>query len=271
VTSREITSIRGAAPDNPSSDHNALWEIALQLAIMNEHNSLADPEPGKKDAESTAAELWPKIEPYGAIWALWLHPLAEPKFFDTERDAQEYIRGMAQRMNDYVPPLKNAKHPYTSTACQHALHDRCRKSCKFCASPCMCSCHEKKSDSLADPEPAKKDAEASAAGVPYRWRELLQVRHFFMTEARINVCSIFSTDCLRGLWADLMRGRRTVTDALAQYAIHRYSPLYRPGGLALPVIYVRGKTKAMQRREELQKALTEREKSWGFGYYLVKQ
>jgi len=33
------------------------------------------------------------------------------------------------------------KHPYTSTACGHGLHDRCRLSCKFCASPCMCQCH----------------------------------------------------------------------------------------------------------------------------------
>lgn len=53
---------------------------------------------------------WPKIEPYGVNWALWLHPLAEPKFFDTERDAKEYVRGMAQRMSSYVPPLATAKH-----------------------------------------------------------------------------------------------------------------------------------------------------------------
>lgn len=35
----------------------------------------------------------------------------------------------------------NSLHPYTSTACQHALHSRCRQSCKFCAARCMCACH----------------------------------------------------------------------------------------------------------------------------------
>lgn len=34
------------------------------------------------------------------------------------------------------------RHRYVSTACQHDLHDRCRKTCKFCAEPCLCPCHE---------------------------------------------------------------------------------------------------------------------------------
>jgi hypothetical protein len=151
----------------PADLASALWlkEIAYQLAVLNENHKLADPEPGKKDAKASAAELWPKIEPYGAIWAMWMHPLAEPKFFDSEEDARAYLRGMAQRLNDYVPPKKieremyptpPQKHPsgpYTSTACTHGLHDRCRKSCKFCASPCMCSCHTKKAQGLEGFEP----------------------------------------------------------------------------------------------------------------------
>jgi hypothetical protein len=32
-------------------------------------------------------------------------------------------------------------HNYTSTACQHALHDECRRTCKFCQVACACSCH----------------------------------------------------------------------------------------------------------------------------------
>lgn len=39
-------------------------------------------------------------------------------------------------------------HDYLSTACGHAqlsgdpsLHNSCRNSCKFCDSPCTCSCH----------------------------------------------------------------------------------------------------------------------------------
>lgn len=29
---------------------------------------------------------------------------------------------------------------YTSTACQHGLHERCRRTCKFCGSSCRCRC-----------------------------------------------------------------------------------------------------------------------------------
>ena len=33
------------------------------------------------------------------------------------------------------------RHDYVSTACQHDLHDRCRKVCKFCPAKCRCHCH----------------------------------------------------------------------------------------------------------------------------------
>lgn len=33
-------------------------------------------------------------------------------------------------------------HFYVSTACQHGLHRRCRQTCKFCHTPCICPCHE---------------------------------------------------------------------------------------------------------------------------------
>lgn len=32
-------------------------------------------------------------------------------------------------------------HAYTSTACGHDLHHRCRRTCKFCDAPCECPCH----------------------------------------------------------------------------------------------------------------------------------
>ena len=35
----------------------------------------------------------------------------------------------------------STEHDYLSTACHHDLHDRCRKECKFCATPCKCPCH----------------------------------------------------------------------------------------------------------------------------------
>ena len=31
-------------------------------------------------------------------------------------------------------------HSYTSTACFHGLHDRCRRTCKFCGVGCNCPC-----------------------------------------------------------------------------------------------------------------------------------
>lgn len=51
---------------------------------------------------------------------------------------------------DYVPPPEvimatvemPGTHDYTSTACKHLLHERCRRWCKFCSTPCRCSCHK---------------------------------------------------------------------------------------------------------------------------------
>jgi hypothetical protein len=47
---------------------------------------------------------------------------------------------------DQVPEDEKAEtskdmHQYISTACLHCRHDECRRSCKFCKSPCLCSCH----------------------------------------------------------------------------------------------------------------------------------
>jgi hypothetical protein len=33
-------------------------------------------------------------------------------------------------------------HSYVSTACHHDLHEQCRRTCKFCSTPCLCSCHD---------------------------------------------------------------------------------------------------------------------------------
>lgn len=37
-------------------------------------------------------------------------------------------------------PQKLPTHDYISTACHHELHDKCRRSCKFCAAMCGCAC-----------------------------------------------------------------------------------------------------------------------------------
>jgi hypothetical protein len=44
---------------------------------------------------------------------------------------------------DEIPEFE---HEYTSTACLHGLHDRCRKTCKFCAKRCACACHWPEAD-----------------------------------------------------------------------------------------------------------------------------
>jgi hypothetical protein len=33
------------------------------------------------------------------------------------------------------------RHRYLSTACYHREHVRCRLTCKFCETPCICDCH----------------------------------------------------------------------------------------------------------------------------------
>lgn len=33
------------------------------------------------------------------------------------------------------------EHAYVSTACQHQLHQQCRRTCKFCPADCGCMCH----------------------------------------------------------------------------------------------------------------------------------
>lgn len=38
-------------------------------------------------------------------------------------------------------PRKGGTHRYTSTACEHGWHARCRRRCKFCNEPCRCPCH----------------------------------------------------------------------------------------------------------------------------------
>lgn len=46
-------------------------------------------------------------------------------------------------------------HDYLSTACFHGLHDRCRKSCKFCGTNCKCYCHDAASRLPEGKEPPK--------------------------------------------------------------------------------------------------------------------
>lgn len=47
-----------------------------------------------------------------------------------------------------------SEHDYLSTACHHGLHPRCRRTCKFCDTPCRCDCHQRsRHPSGAGPDP----------------------------------------------------------------------------------------------------------------------
>lgn len=35
-----------------------------------------------------------------------------------------------------------AEHRYTSIACHHGSHNRCRLTCKHCDQHCRCRCHQ---------------------------------------------------------------------------------------------------------------------------------
>lgn len=47
-----------------------------------------------------------------------------------------WVRETEQKIAEGTLP-----HQYQSTACQHSLHEQCRKTCKTCEIPCSCRCH----------------------------------------------------------------------------------------------------------------------------------
>lgn len=51
--------------------------------------------------------------------------------------AQKYIW-----LRNSPPP-----HVYFSTACNHNMHEMCRKQCKYCSEYCICYCHQDKEKS----------------------------------------------------------------------------------------------------------------------------
>jgi hypothetical protein len=70
--------------------------------------------------------------------------LSEPAWHERMMDAlAEGLREKATRQSADVAPqsVHLVNHLYTSTACQHSLHSRCRRTCKFCETPCRCPCH----------------------------------------------------------------------------------------------------------------------------------
>lgn len=51
------------------------------------------------------------------------------------------LQAALQLLRDKGTEQNPKAHDYLSTACLHQLHERCRKTCKFCETGCRCSCH----------------------------------------------------------------------------------------------------------------------------------
>ena len=41
-------------------------------------------------------------------------------------------------VDDQQPGPATEAHNYVSTACEHGLHEQCRRTCKFCPAECLC-------------------------------------------------------------------------------------------------------------------------------------
>lgn len=54
---------------------------------------------------------------------------------------EEEIRRLHKRLDVLEEAVEEDDH-YTSTACYHDIHKRCRRTCKFCDYECQCDCHE---------------------------------------------------------------------------------------------------------------------------------
>lgn len=56
-------------------------------------------------------------------------------------EQEAHLKTLEDKGYDPKVVVGGPQHDYLSTACHHGLHERCRKTCKFCAAPCKCECH----------------------------------------------------------------------------------------------------------------------------------
>lgn len=75
-------------------------------------------------------------------------------------------------------------HVYTSTACQHGLHDRCRRECKYCQAACNCPCgHTSSGPAVTEKHPDSvrlteaQSRVVTAAEHWYEQRDLVAYQH----------------------------------------------------------------------------------------------
>lgn len=76
-----------------------------------------------------------------------IHGDVQNKFHDQWDwiNADFYVEAASAHYAKAEQALADREH-YTSTACHHESHTECRKTCKFCSSPCKCPCHVKESE-----------------------------------------------------------------------------------------------------------------------------
>jgi len=58
-----------------------------------------------------------------------------------QRGAKEKLAYIVRRIEQHHEEHAKAPHAYVSTACTHLRHEQCRRTCKFCGTPCQCPCH----------------------------------------------------------------------------------------------------------------------------------
>jgi hypothetical protein len=134
--------------------------IARVFELWNESRAALQRAMGELDAANRHVQILEKSrnESISACLRSCAQTIRENKMLHTE--AVEYIlaRALAIQMDfatqqaDLAHAAQPEKHPHTSTACQHALHNRCRLVCKFCTSPCMCECHRQPAGGSPTPD-----------------------------------------------------------------------------------------------------------------------
>lgn len=124
------------------------WRVLSVTAISAENSNVAEYvaqiEKQLEVAISAAEEwegTWEKSTEYNRTQTALCDDLRR------ERDAlRRQVTALEQKVGD--PKSEEAMyardHTYVSTACFHGEHEWCRRSCKFCSTPCMCECGHKR-------------------------------------------------------------------------------------------------------------------------------
>jgi len=181
-----------------------LWEVAYQLAKQTEQQGemiqllklqvsrinpqpLADPQPGKRDAEAERGkwdteERWQQKDWNCAACGYANKPIRS-KCRNCQAPNPEAVAFLADpqpgKRATETGPGTLFQH-YYSTACQHGQHETCRLRCKFCQSPCLCDCHSQR------PQPSEAATEAGSQGDRGEGRQLMTKAERDAIRARVD-------------------------------------------------------------------------------------